>query len=57
MTRSSVMRTTAAFAFAMLAAACGKKQEAPKQPPPPEVGVLAAKAESVPLTQDLVGRV
>jgi membrane fusion protein (multidrug efflux system) len=40
-----------------LAAGCGKSQPPQQQQPPPtEVGVVAAKAEVVPLTQDLVGR-
>lgn len=37
-------------------AACGKKTDAPQAPPPPEVGVVLAKAGAVPLTRDLVGR-
>jgi len=37
-------------------AACGKKTDAPQAPPPPEVGVVVAKAGAVPLTRDLVGR-
>uniref|UniRef100_UPI00214861E8 efflux RND transporter periplasmic adaptor subunit n=1 Tax=Tahibacter caeni TaxID=1453545 RepID=UPI00214861E8 len=37
-------------------AACGKKNEAPQAPPPPEVGVVVARAGAVPLTRDLVGR-
>jgi len=39
-----------------LAAGCGKSQQQQQTPPPPEVGVVTAKSESVPLTQDLVGR-
>jgi membrane fusion protein (multidrug efflux system) len=44
----------------MLAAAaavgsCGKKDAAPAAPPP-EVGVVSVRGESVPLTRDLVGR-
>ena len=36
-------------------AAC-HKQEAPQQPPPPEVGVITAQPQDVPLVQDQVGR-
>jgi membrane fusion protein, multidrug efflux system len=37
--------------------ACGKGgPQQPPQMPPPDVGVVTAKAEVVPLTQDLVGR-
>ena len=36
-------------------ASCGRKQ-APQQPPPPEVGVVTARPQTVPLTKDLVGR-
>jgi len=39
-----------------LVAGCGKSQQQQQTPPPPEVGVVQAKSESVPLTQDLVGR-
>ncbi|HEX7917615.1 efflux RND transporter periplasmic adaptor subunit [Rudaea sp.] len=39
-----------------LAAGCGKSQQQQQTAPPPEVGVVTAKAEMVPLTQDLVGR-
>lgn len=37
-------------------AACGKGAPPPQQMPPPEAGVVSAKAQAVPLTQDLVGR-
>lgn len=37
-------------------AACGKNAQQPPQMPPAEVGVVTAKAQPVPLTQDLVGR-
>lgn len=36
--------------------ACGGEPEAPQAPPPPEVGVIAAQPQSVPLQRDLVGR-
>ena len=42
-----------------LIAGCGKggaPQQQQMQMPPPEVGVIAAKAQTVPLTRDLVGR-
>jgi membrane fusion protein (multidrug efflux system) len=45
-----------AAATALALAACGKGGQQQMQMPPPEVGVIAAKAQSVPLTQDLVGR-
>ena len=58
MTRSRVTRTMATIAFATIAAACAKQQQQQQQQAPaPEVGVVDAHAESVPLTQDLVGRV
>jgi membrane fusion protein (multidrug efflux system) len=37
-------------------AACSKGPQQPQQPPPPEVGVVEAKAQSIPLTRNLVGR-
>ena len=40
---------------ALLLVACGKKNEAPPQRPV-EVGVITAKAQQVPLTRELVGR-
>lgn len=42
--------------LAGLATGCGKSQAPQKQMPPPEVGVVVATAEAVPLVQDLVGR-
>lgn len=41
--------------FALAAAGCGKAP-APMQMPPPQAGVIIAKAQAVPLTRDLVGR-
>jgi membrane fusion protein (multidrug efflux system) len=41
--------------FALAAAGCGKAPPQ-MQMPPPEVGVVVAKAQAVPLTRDLVGR-
>jgi len=49
--RSSLL----AFGLASALAAC-HKQEAPQQPPPPEVGVITAQPQDVPLVQDQVGR-
>lgn len=50
--RSSLL----ALGLAAALAAC-HKQEAPQQPPPPEVGVITAQPQDVPLVQDQVGRV
>jgi len=50
------VRPLALAAAIALAAGCGKSQQQQQTPPPPEVGVVQAKSESVPLTQDLVGR-
>jgi len=50
--------TFAAVATALALSSCGKGQQAGQQQqmPPPEVGVVVAKAEAVPLRQELVGR-
>jgi membrane fusion protein (multidrug efflux system) len=61
---TSVLRSLAFAGLAVLTlAACGKGQSAGAGPggpggamPPPEVGVITAQATSVPLQQDLVGR-
>ncbi|MBV8805059.1 MAG: efflux RND transporter periplasmic adaptor subunit [Sinobacteraceae bacterium] len=45
-----------ALTVAALLAACGKSQKDQAPPPPPQVGVLTVRAEEVPLTRDLVGR-
>ncbi|MDQ0011195.1 membrane fusion protein (multidrug efflux system) [Luteibacter jiangsuensis] len=50
--RSSLL----ALGLAAALAAC-HKQEAPQQPPPPEVGVITAQPQDAPLVQDQVGRV
>jgi len=53
-------RLSALIAVAVLAAGCskgGQQQQQQQQMPPPEVGVTAVKAEPVPITRDLVGRV
>ncbi|WP_300620627.1 efflux RND transporter periplasmic adaptor subunit [Dokdonella sp.] len=49
--------TCAGFAaLAAIATGCSKSQPQQQQMPPPEVGVIEAKARSVPLTQELTGR-
>ena len=55
--RAVLFRTMVATAIAVCAVACGKKDAQQQKPPPAEVGVVAAHAEAVPLTQDLVGRI
>jgi len=45
-----------ALATAIALDGCGKKDAAQQAPPPAEVGVVSVRAESVPLTRDLVGR-
>ncbi len=52
----SPLRPVLLVAAVALAAGCAKSQQQQQTPPPPEVGVVSAKSESVPLTQDLVGR-
>ncbi len=42
--------------FALAAVGCGKAPQQQMQMPPPEVGVVVAKAQAVPLMRDLVGR-
>ena len=42
--------------FALAASGCGKAPQQQMQMPPAEVGVVVAKAQAVPLTRDLVGR-
>ncbi|HEY7872840.1 MAG TPA: efflux RND transporter periplasmic adaptor subunit [Rudaea sp.] len=42
--------------FALAASGCGKAPQQQMQMPPAEVGVIVAKAQVVPLTRDLVGR-
>jgi len=41
---------------ALAIAACSKAPQQPSQMPPSEVGVVEAKAQSIPLTRNLVGR-
>ena len=53
----SSLRIPSVLVLTLAVAACGKgPQQAQQAPPPPEVGVIAAHAQSVPLTRDLVGR-
>jgi len=51
-------RLSLILAGAVMLAACGKggAPQQQQQMPPAEVGVIVAKAESIPLTRDLVGR-
>lgn len=44
-----------AFAAAIVVSGCGSGEQG-GAPPPPEVGVIEARAEPVPITRDLVGR-
>src|SRR5450432_436047 len=44
------------YVAAVLASACSKGPQQPPQMPPAEVGVVTAKAQAVPLTRELVGR-
>jgi membrane fusion protein (multidrug efflux system) len=55
--KSTTMRTLALCLGLLALAACGKsQQQGPQQMPPPQVGVITLKAQTVPLTKDLVGR-
>jgi len=51
------LRTTLLAAGLVAALAACHKQEAPQQPPPPQVGFVTAQPQDVPLVQDQVGRV
>jgi membrane fusion protein (multidrug efflux system) len=44
------------IAATLAVAACSKGPQQPPQMPPPEVGVVEAKAQAIPLTRNLVGR-
>src|SRR5690606_37810191 len=53
-----MLRNAAALPLVLslcLLAACGG-EEAPAQPPPPEVGVIEASAANLPLTREIGGR-
>lgn len=52
----SALTCAGVAALAAIATGCGKSQQQPQQMPPPEVGVVAAKAQDVPLTEELTGR-
>lgn len=54
--KSTSLRTPVLCLSLLALAACGKKDQAPPQAPPPEVGVIKAQAQSTPLTENLVGR-
>ena len=40
----------------LILTACGGGNDQAQTPPPPEVGVVEAQPQTVPLTRDLVGR-
>jgi membrane fusion protein (multidrug efflux system) len=46
----------APWCLALLLTACGESKDKAPAPPPPQVGVVTAHAENVPLTENLVGR-
>ncbi|MBS0589180.1 MAG: efflux RND transporter periplasmic adaptor subunit [Proteobacteria bacterium] len=50
------VRSLAVVAATLLVTGCGSSLQPQQTVPPPEVGVVEAKSGSVPLTQDLVGR-
>jgi membrane fusion protein (multidrug efflux system) len=55
--KSTTTRTLALCLGLLTLAACGKgQQQGPQQMPPPQVGVITLKPQTVPLTKDLVGR-
>jgi membrane fusion protein (multidrug efflux system) len=56
--RLAVLRWTALTASALALAACEQAtpQGTTRAPPPPKVTVMAVKAQTVPLTRELVGR-
>jgi membrane fusion protein (multidrug efflux system) len=54
--KSTSLRTPVLCLSLLALAACGRKDQAPPQAPPPEVGVIKAQAQSTPLTENLVGR-
>ncbi|HEX7816429.1 efflux RND transporter periplasmic adaptor subunit [Dyella sp.] len=54
--KSTTLRTPVLCLSLLALAACGKKDQAPPQAPPPEVGVVKVQSQSTPLTESLVGR-
>ncbi|MBP1472882.1 efflux RND transporter periplasmic adaptor subunit [Frateuria sp. MAH-13] len=56
--KSTTTRTLALCLGMLALAACGGKEQPQEQQqmPPPQVGVITLKAQTVPLTKDLVGR-
>jgi membrane fusion protein, multidrug efflux system len=52
----SILRASTIVLTLATLAACGKPPQTQQAPPPPELGVIAAHAQSVPLTRELVGR-
>jgi len=55
--KSSLLRTPVLCLSLLALVACGKGQDqAPPQMPPPDVGVVKATPQDLPLTSDLVGR-
>lgn len=52
----NALTCAAIAALSAIATGCGKSAPQQQQLPPPEVGVVVAKSETIPLTQDLVGR-
>ncbi len=54
--RPIVLRAAALIAPALFLVACDKPAAQPGAMPPPEVSVVPAKVQSVPLTRELVGR-
>lgn len=55
---SNALNRVRIAALVMIVSGCGKtpSQDPQQQPPPPEVGVLAMQAQSMPLERSLVGR-
>jgi membrane fusion protein (multidrug efflux system) len=56
MTFPTLRKSIVVFSAALALAACGKGQQQQQQMPTPEVGVVTAHAQVIPLTRDLVGR-
>ena len=54
--KSTSLRTPVLCLSLLALAACGKKDQAPPQAPPPVVGVIKAQPTTTALTKDLVGR-